>query len=1422
MGKKSRGIYIPGEDGYDDYDDDSYSNKRDRKSKRRDRRNSGGRDYGDRNSYDDDYDYGYDETDESNEYETEDQQDEYEYETEEEYDEEELSGEEEELEEEEEEEEVEEEEEDEPETPPQPKSVSNSGRLINGMILPNRGANSQASASNIIQPAAATPNERIEFRLADPPPEKNARPSNSPSQPAQSSRSSFSTSGNFTLKTPSVQQNVERKPQNAVSYNSSSSTKAEKASEKSGRNEAEGDGDVYGDENVAAGPGFFQRFFSRNKERSPEVQDQIDEINIKIGDCEDQLNVCRGLLKESPDDADLLQDEEKYEKELKDLRKQARALEGGFSFAFLAAPLTWFATLWGWMKVGAGKALAFCKNIAKPDDDIDDRSLEEDSNGGGGDAMSSLKNRSRSTDENATGNKSYQNGSSRNSGADRPDVLVEEIDSDLEGGRDWRGITKKTVVTTVSASILFAAAYIGVMFFKGDQKAKNKKDGAAVAVASEKPGPSDAKEEGGKKGLWNSTKDRVSSWFSRKDKKDANVVKGSKKDDSKGSKKASESELARKVDAAADAISKNLDGAKESTLASFGNIKDSLNETLSDASEKGEELLQDIQENAENAKDSISDALAKGKESVASFVGDVQSGLEDAVESSQDTLSDAIDSTQDAVSDVANSVADRVNSTLPGDLLDQTEEILPTPEPSDSSGADISDLPTENSSASSYPIATTDVADPEAAFGDAPVREDTTSLPTATPVSKPIEIAEETLPTPPTSASSNVDSANDVDSLGADWAPNTSSGSLPNGDGWNSASDSGAPSLLGTRESTNDPLNDSPSLSLNETPTLDSQDSNSLLSEENTAPLATTGSALSADVSSTLSGPSLGGGANSLAASDDSLAPTDGLSNGASLLNAEPSLAETEPVPSLSAPATTESGDSLGTSVPLATAGTDSLSQNDSGLNLTLDTTNNSDALNSQNLSVGDSLSTNGGSGANFSNQLNDMSRQISDSVSSLSDKANDFANQVSNSAQNLQTKVQSGLNAVENKLTGGLESVQNLGDQASNSLNQSANSLASTLDNTVNNIGESLQNSYNNISTAAQNAYDSTVGAAQNANANIRSGLENLQNTLSGNQPLNSTASNTLPNAAASGSDSLSASGSNSLTASPSLNTSTPAQTGQTLGQTSADAAGTVANNLGGTALSNAATTAANGSSGLDSSNAPQQYNGGTVGQNYTAPSGVGSSPNYAVNNTPGSYAVNNSSNGLTNNYVSPNAGVNTYQNNVGAVTNPYVNNSSGNVTNPNYANSSGTVYSQPNANYNMPNNGAYVNSGVVNGNYPSQTVNTVPNNGYVNQNYAQNGPGYNASNGVGYGNAVRNAAVNPYPQNYTQNAYGSNAVSATGAYREYVTREGDNLLTIAENELGSSSRWGEIKRINNLRSGATYFDVGTVILLPTGAANQ
>ena len=88
-----------------------------------------------------------------------------------------------------------------------------------------------------------------------------------------------------------------------------------------------------------------------------------------------------------------------------------------------------------------------------------------------------------------------------------------------------------------------------------------------------------------------------------------------------------------------------------------------------------------------------------------------------------------------------------------------------------------------------------------------------------------------------------------------------------------------------------------------------------------------------------------------------------------------------------------------------------------------------------------------------------------------------------------------------------------------------------------------------------------------------------------------------------------------------------------------------------------------------------------------------------------------------------------------------------------------------------------------------------------------------------------VSGTTVVPSATSGGQATLGVGAIGATGTtgtagtlngYRQYVTKEGDNLLTIADRELGSSSRWGEIKRLNNLRSGATYFEAGTRLLLP------
>lgn len=57
------------------------------------------------------------------------------------------------------------------------------------------------------------------------------------------------------------------------------------------------------------------------------------------------------------------------------------------------------------------------------------------------------------------------------------------------------------------------------------------------------------------------------------------------------------------------------------------------------------------------------------------------------------------------------------------------------------------------------------------------------------------------------------------------------------------------------------------------------------------------------------------------------------------------------------------------------------------------------------------------------------------------------------------------------------------------------------------------------------------------------------------------------------------------------------------------------------------------------------------------------------------------------------------------------------------------------------------------------------------------------------------------------------------TGGYRNYTTKERDNLLTIAENELGDSTRWGEIRRLNSDKDLTGSIPAGTVIKLPASA---
>ncbi|MBO7680604.1 MAG: hypothetical protein J6S75_13155, partial [Thermoguttaceae bacterium] len=115
------------------------------------------------------------------------------------------------------------------------------------------------------------------------------------------------------------------------------------------------------------------------------------------------------------------------------------------------------------------------------------------------------------------------------------------------------------------------------------------------------------------------------------------------------------------------------------------------------------------------------------------------------------------------------------------------------------------------------------------------------------------------------------------------------------------------------------------------------------------------------------------------------------------------------------------------------------------------------------------------------------------------------------------------------------------------------------------------------------------------------------------------------------------------------------------------------------------------------------------------------------------------------------------------------------------------------------------------------AQQNNYPQNNSYPRNNgYPQNNSGYNAGG-------------------YSQNGYGQNGYNPNGGYNQngynqvntgnpnvgvnyttYTTKANDNLLTIAESELGDSTRWAEIRNINPDKNLAGSIPPGTVIYLP------
>ncbi|MBP5622524.1 MAG: hypothetical protein J6X44_10965, partial [Thermoguttaceae bacterium] len=480
--------------------------------------------------------------------------------------------------------------------------------------------------------------------------------------------------------------------------------------------------------------------------------------------------------------------------------------------------------------------------------------------------------------------------------------------------------------------------------------------------------------------------------------------------------------------------------------------------------------------------------------------------------------------------------------------------------------------------------------------------------------------------------------------------------------------------------------------------------------------------------------------------------------------------------------------------------------------------------------------------GSRLSRNLNAMSEQISGTLDDLSERSSTLTERLNNSAQSLQTNVQNSLDSVNEKINNGLETVQNWSQQASNGLTETSNNLTNSISGTIDSVDSGLRNTYDNVTNSLSNAYNNTLDSLQNAGNSLQSGYENVRNALSNGVPnslqnsgLDGTSSNALPQTS-----SLSSSDFNSLDG-----TGTLGSEGNKLTLNANDLnSPSPLNTSGSSPLTREQGIAQNG--GFNAGGLGNGNNVDNASNNLLLPANnVGVSNNYenavGSNSNPDNVG---STNVPSNSYlgVGNNSFADDFSTELPTYRDDNPNGTSTNAPIPVYGSSN--VSSAQNGGAYSPNNNQYSQGGY----YPNVDSRASGNSSlgvpYANQNeivpygnnasYA-NSRGYdtNTYNPNSYdlaGNVPGNdasswSALNNAQNNYSNYGYRSSNQADVGTktrYREYVTKEGDNLLTIAENELGSSSRWSEIKRLNNLRSGATYFEVGTRIKLPVSAKDD
>jgi hypothetical protein len=1130
-----------------------------------------------------------------------------------------------------------------------------------------------------------------------------------------------------------------------------------------------------------------------------------ERLSLLIKKTQWELSDCIDLQDEETgdDDKELIKEENELREKLKQYKLERKSLSKG-----VFSPLRWPVNSWNALTSCVHKMLGSFKKIAKSSDDEGDLEQELYKDDAVQERMHNPEEMERST---------------RKSKAERRKKnRLEELDEDSEAsdsesyypysdeGRNWHGIFKRTAVIVTAVSLLLTIGYSTVLIYKG-QKSEESGEAAVASVTDSKTSDGAISEQS-KDSLWS----RVKNMVSRKP--------------SSESKYKSEKLLSKRTNDEEKVISQNGNSSQQNTDPSLKS--DSL---------ENETELGNFSENTDSLPENAVDDPARGADAkVEDFSSSVAGLLTGANDVSSEIVQDASESIDDAAEDGEEIAAAQIND-VDGEPL---EELIDEEESGHGTDDDIfadadadTDAVVEGTSVSSYPTAAPQIANPVATFGDASARFDgaesqdepidlnyeTSSLSSSNAVPTAISTANSSIPSgaewedepapySPTDTEEDLPSENTLATSASELEGGKVSSSVALDDdaplfGSFETSSSESSGQLASRLDAPDPLDDlgmsgdlaSPSterLSLAEASPLELDDS---------LPIASL-----ANNSNSFDGDSL-----TLESVDDSLGPIN-VSNMSSLDDA--SIVGTYP-----------SGDSdlsnnLNLLSPLATTGTptldNSLAQDDSDLNFTLpegpqlasaslldevslELDDGWNAVSNESIPMLDSDE----GGSRISRNLNMMSEQISGALDDFSAQSSGFTERLNTSAQDLSAAVQSSLDSVNQRISDGLGTVQDWSQQASNELSRTTTGVSET----IANVESGLRGAYDNVSNSLSDAYNNTLNSLQGTQASLQSNYEEIRNTLS-NNPLGNAANSfgalqasSVPSAellASPDFNNLEGSNLSALGTTGTLDSRSVGlvETPQNLNVSSPlNATGSLSTNDGVTANADAIGTG--------------RANVGSLANNVagTTRNLLGANNNSVLNSNAPTPPVYGGANSSDKPFVASNAvrlSVPTYE-----PTNNY------SLQGGNSFSSSGSQSSQGSGFY--QNSDAPVSSNAA----VSSTGNFASGN---NTNYTASQGSSNATDYL-FNNDRMTASNSAYNYNSYEvndsNAFvASNQASSAPrtAYREYVTKEGDNLLTIAVNELGSSSRWSEIKRLNNLRSGATYFEVGTVIKLPLSSNDE